>query len=278
MDVQRIAIVNSKGGVGKTTSVVCLAGALVERGKRVLVLDLDPQATMSDWLGVRPEDDGAALVQTLLSDDSDPRPLVAQLELGFDIIPAGLLLERLDAETLNSTSRFTRLRKALSRFPAEPWDYLLIDTPGSFSVHTVNALAAADFFIVAMEAAFASLRPLQMMLGQVSKEVREDLQPTLRLLGVLACRMPTQGNNPKQIYEYLEEHCGRDLLRTVIRQNVHLAESVGHQKTIFEYLRDANGAKDYRMLAEELEARLAELNFKRPEEAPVVEKGRAAHG
>ena len=260
--MQRIAVVNSKGGVGKTTTVVCLAGALVELGRRVLVLDLDRQATASDWLGVRPEDNGAELLETLLSDDAPLEPLVHQLPLGFDIIPTGLALVQLDPKTMTMTSRYTRLRKALSRLP-ERWDYLLIDTPGSFDVSTVNALAAADFYLVALEAAFASLPPFQQMQQLVTTEVQDELNPSLKLAGVLPCRMPTQGNNPKQIHDELRKAVGDDLMETVIRHNVHLAEAVGHLKTIFTYMRSANGAQDYLQLANELEARLARMTQNR---------------
>lgn len=252
--VQRIAVVNSKGGVGKTTTTVCLAGALVDMGRRVLLVDLDPQASASVWLGA--PSDGGDLLEILLERDLDPVPAIRQLPMGLDLIPGGLLLTQFEPQTAQRPARDSLLRQALKRLPAERWDYIFVDTPGSFGILALNALAAADYFLIPVEAATLSIEPL-VTLFQTIDETREALNPTLKCAGVLACRLKLGARNPFQIMHLLHDHFGDNLFRHFIRHNVNIAEAPAHNTYIAAYMRTSIGAADHRRVADEFETRLA---------------------
>jgi chromosome partitioning protein len=200
--MQRIAIVNSKGGVGKTTTAVCLAGALVDRGRRVLLVDLDPQASASVWLGA--PSDGRDFLEAMLQRDRDPIPIIRQLPMGLDLIPGGILLTQFDPQTAQRPGRDLLLRHVLARLPGDRWDYVFIDTPGSFGILALNALAAADYFLVPVEAATLSIEPLVTQF-QTIEEARDALNPTLKCAGVLPCRLKMGARNPLQILALLRE-------------------------------------------------------------------------
>ena len=147
--VQTVAVVNHKGGVGKTTTAVCLSGALVEQGKRMLLIDLDPQASASKWLAR--DDTGRALVETLL-DDGDLLPLVCQTPSGIDLIPCGVQFAGFDRDAGGEPGGEFFLRQALERLPADTWDFVLLDCPPSLNLTSVSALVAADVMLVPVEA------------------------------------------------------------------------------------------------------------------------------
>lgn len=251
--MRSIAVVNSKGGVGKTTTAICLAGALVEMGRRVLLIDLDPQASASIWLGT--PSDGSELLEVLLERDRDPIPAIRQLPVGLDLIPGGLLLTRFEPQTAQRPARDSLLRQALKRLPAERWDYVFIDTPGSFGILALNAIAAADHFLIPVEAATLSLEPL-VTLFQTIDETREALNPALQCAGILACRLKLGARNPFQIVRLLNEHFGDKLFRHYVRHNVNIAEAPAHKTYIGAYMATSIGAADYRRVAEEFEERL----------------------
>lgn len=252
--MQSIAIVNSKGGVGKTTTGVCLAGALIDLGRRVLLIDLDPQASASIWLGV--PSDGAELLEILVERDRDPIPAIRQLPMGLDLIPGGLLLTQFEPQTAQRPARDSLLRQALKRLPEDRWDYVFIDTPGSFGILALNALAASDYFLIPVEAATLSIEPLLTLL-QTIEETRETLNPGLQCAGVLACRLKLGARNPFQILRLLHEHFGDALFRHYIRHNVNIAEAPAHNTYIGAYMGTSIGAADYRRVADEFESRLS---------------------
>lgn len=251
--MQRIAVINSKGGVGKTTTVVCLAGALVERGRRVLIVDLDPQASASLWLGT--PTDGSELLDALFEKKPNVLPLVRQLPVGIDLIPGGLFLNQFDSRTLQDPLRFLRVRRALNELP-ESWDYVFMDTPGAFGVLAMNALIGADSFLVPVEPAMLSVDPTVLQF-QTIDEVREAHNPRLACAGILACRLKLAASNPGQLLGLFRSHFGDLVFETVIRDNVNLAEAPAQHTPVTAYMSRSNGAQDYRALAAEFEARLA---------------------
>lgn len=252
--MKRVTIANSKGGVGKTTTAVCLAGALVERKKRVLLVDLDPQASASLWLGV--PSDGNALLEALLEKTPNLVPLVHQLPEGFDIIPSGLGLTRFEASVAQRPGRDLLIRRALQSLP-ENWDYVFVDTPGSFNLLTVSALAAADYYLLPIEAALLSTEPLLSMLEGI-RQVTEMLHPDLKCAGVVACRLKQRANNPREILDLLKGHVGDVLCETIIHDNINVAEAPAHRMSVGRYMDKSRGAEDYRALAAELEKRLSD--------------------
>lgn len=267
--VQSVAVVNSKGGVGKTTTAICLAGALVDKGRRVLLIDLDPQASASVWLGA--PSDGEDLLALLLERGHDPVPMIRQLPMGLDLIPGGLLLTQFDPRTSQRPGRDFFLRNVLERLPKDRWDYAFIDTPGSFGILALNALAAADTFLVPVEAATLSLEPLLTQF-QAIEETRQALNPGLRCAGILATRVNLTARNPLQILDLLHSHFATQVLRAFIRNNVNLAEAPAHRTYISAYLRSSNGARDYARVAQEFETR---LGIQEPAEFPLKRVGNA---
>jgi len=265
--MQTVAVVNSKGGVGKTTTAICLAGALVDKGRRVLLIDLDPQASASVWLGA--PSDGEDLLALLLERDHDPVPMIRQLPMGLDLIPGGLLLTQFDPRTSQRPGRDFFLRNVLERLPKDRWDYAFIDTPGSFGILALNALAAADAFLVPVEAATLSLEPLLTQF-QAIEETRQALNPRLRCAGILATRVNLTARNPLQILDLLHSHFGTQVLRAFIRNNVNLAEAPAHRTYISAYLRSSNGARDYARVAQEFETR---LGMQEPADVPLRRAG-----
>ena len=256
--MQSIAVVNSKGGVGKTTTTVCLAGALVDMGRRVLLVDLDPQASASVWLGA--PSDGSELLELLLERDSDPIPAIRQLPMGLDLIPGGLLLTQFEPQTAQRPARDSLLRQVLKRLPPKRWDYIFVDTPGSFGILALNALAAADHFLIPVRGDATS--PL-VTLFQTIEETREALNPALKCAGVLACRLKLGARNPFQILHLLHEHFGDNLFTHYVRHNVNIAEAPAHNTYIAAYMRTSIGAADHRRVAEEVESRLAATSTNR---------------
>jgi chromosome partitioning protein len=143
------------------------------------------------------------------------------------------------------------------RLPAERWDYVFIDTPGSFGILALNALAAADYFLVPVEAATLSIEPLVTQF-QTIDETREALNPALKCAGVLACRLKLGARNPFQILDLLREHFGENVFNAFIRHNVNVAEAPAHKTHVSAYMPSSNGAADYLRVAEEFEARLTD--------------------
>ncbi len=251
--MQSIAVVNSKGGVGKTTTAVCLAGALADRGRRVLLIDFDPQGSASVWLGA--PSDGSELLELLLERNSETMPAIRQLPVGLEIIPGGLLLTQFDPQTANRPGRDCLLRQLLKRLPSDRWDYVFIDTPGSFGILALNALAAADYFLVPVEAATLSIEPLVTQF-QTIEEAKEALNPSLKCAGILACRLNAAARNPLQVLLLLRDHFGDHVYSTYIRHNVNVAEAPAHKTYVSAYMSSSNGALDYGRLAGEFERRL----------------------
>jgi chromosome partitioning protein len=245
--VKIVAIVNHKGGVGKTTTAVCLSGALVELGKRILLLDLDPQASASKWL--ERDDTGRALVETLL-DDGDLLPLVCQTPSGIDLISCGVQFAGFDRDAGGEPGGEFFLRQAIERLPADAWDFLLLDCPPSLNLTSVSALVAADVMLIPVEAKIMTLEPLT-RLFQTADGVIKRLNQALRLAGL-------RTNHARDVIRALRKKFGADVCDAIIRENTLLAEAVGFRKPITLYDPKSSGAQDYRQLAVEFEHRVGQ--------------------
>ena len=252
--VKTVAVVNHKGGVGKTTTAVCLSGALVEQGKRILLIDLDPQASASKWL--ERDDTGRALVETLL-DDGDLLPLVCQTPSGIDLIPCGVQFASFDRDAGGEPGGEFFLRQAIERLPADGWDFVLLDCPPSLNLTSVSALVAADVMLVPVEAKIMTLEPLT-RLFQTADGVIKRLNRALRLAGIVVCQADLRTNHARDVIRALRKKFGADVCEAIIRENTLLAEAVGFRKPITVYDPKSSGAQDYRQLAVEFAHRVGQ--------------------
>lgn len=253
--MQKIAVANHKGGVGKTTTAVCLAAALVERERRVLLVDLDEQGSASDWLANQRERAGADLAAAILH-GTGLSALVQETACGVDLVAANELFHTFHVEAQSEPGAEQLLREAVNSL--EPrWDYLIFDCPPSLNIATVSALVASDYLLVPVETKFLSLRPLARIF-QLFGSVQKRLNPELRLAGVLASKVRGGTRHCTEVVERLRASFGEAVFKTVIRDSIRVGEAPGHGKGVTLYDPGGLGATDYRALAVEFEDRLAE--------------------
>ena len=238
------AITNQKGGSGKTTTAVNLAASLAERGRRVLVVDLDPQASASKWFGIT--EDGAELLAALIAET--PSPVRETLVEGVHLIPSGPRLVRAEGALVSDPNGAGALARMLESFSADSWDAILLDCPPSPGIIPLGALRAADAVLVPVETSTMAVDGLAAILETVR---RADVT----LAGVLLCRVDGRRRLSGEIVVNVRNRLGEGVLRTTIRENVSLVEAWGHRKPITEYDPGSTGAADYRALAKELEER-----------------------
>ena len=253
--MQTIAIANHKGGVGKTTTAVCLSAALIERGKRVLLVDLDEQGSASDWLGNQHENAGAELSKAILH-GTGLGTLVQETACGVDLIATNEVFHSFHIEAASEPGAEQLLREAVAALESR-WDYLVFDCPPSLNIATVSALVASDFLLVPVETKYMSLRPLA-RLFQLLGSVQKRLNPELRLAGVIASKVRGGTRHCTDVVKRLRETFGDAVFTTVIRDSIRIGEAPGHGKGVTLYDPGGLGAADYRALAAEFEARLAE--------------------
>lgn len=252
--MQVVAILNQKGGSGKTTTAVNLAAALGELGQRVLLVDLDPQASASRWLAV---DDKVGGLYDVLVQRTALEPHIQQTAIaGVDLVPARQDLAAAELEARRKPGAELVLRQALSHLPPH-WDIVLLDCPPSLGLLTVNALAAANEVFVPVEAHILALEGLADLLGTIDL-VREALNPRLRLGAVLACRV-SRTRHTRDVTDLLRQQFPDTMLTTVVRESARLAEAPAFKKPILTYASDSPSALDYRAAAVEWLARVPRL-------------------
>lgn len=247
--MRSIAITNQKGGSGKTTTAVNLAAALGEKDRRVLVIDLDPQASASQWLGVK--DAKRELLDVL----TEATPLVdavrATAVQNVDLVPSSAWLVGLEKALAGEVGAETLLRARLAELPADRWDYVLLDCPPSLGLLTVNALAAVHEVLVTVEAHVMALAGVAQLM-QTVRVVQERLNPELGVGGILACRVDVRTRHSREVVEHLRQGFGDRVYKTVIRENVRLAECPSFALPILGYDRRSTGTWDYQALANEI--------------------------
>lgn len=243
-----LAVVNQKGGSGKTTTTVNLAAALGERGRKVLVVDLDPQASASSWLGIR---DGGRGLLDVLTGNGNLADLVVNVHNGnVSALPSSSWLVGAEKALASEVGAETILRKKLVGLP-NSWDYVLLDCPPSLGVLTVNALAAAHEVLVPVEAHVMALQGLAALLKTVDV-VKDRLNPGLTVSGIVACRVDGRTRHALDVVEKVRERFGDLVFKTIIRENVRVAEAYSFAQPITEYDPRSAGAEDYRALASEV--------------------------
>lgn len=245
-----VAVINQKGGVGKTTTTVNLGAGLARLGYRVLLLDFDPQANLTSHLEP-PRDADAGTTYDLLRDRRPITELVLPTrEENLFVVPAGDDLAGVELELAAEIGRETILRDALARAAADGMraDWVLIDCPPSLGLLAVNALTAADEALVPIQAEFFALSGMAKFV-EVQRLVQNRLNDRLRLAGIVICMWKGNARLSHEVREEVDNVFGDVLYRGVVRQNVKLAEAPSAARTIFDYAPDSNGAADYAALA-----------------------------
>jgi len=243
-----IAIVNQKGGVGKTTTTVNLTTALAMAGKRVLLCDFDSQANATSGIGVDKNTASPNIYDVLIS-GAQPQRAVIHTKFG-DVLPSNKALAGASVEMIALPDREKRLKTVLSQLTCD-YDYILIDCPPSLELLTVNALCAADTLLVPVQCEYYALEGLSDLLTTV-RLVKRGLNPTLRLEGVLLTMFDSRTNLSLQVAEEVKRHFPGQVYATVIPRNVRLSEAPSHGKPIQAYDPYSRGAEAYAALAQEI--------------------------
>lgn len=246
-----IAILNQKGGVGKTTTAINVAAYLAKNGRSVLLVDSDPQGNTTSGLGVDKHSLDGSLYSVLLEGDKPENVIRAARSLGIDVLPSNEQLASAEVELVNQERREFRLREVLAHLE---YDYILLDCPPSLGLLSINALTAASDVIVPVQAEYYALEGLSQLL-QVITEVKKALNPNLYLLGILLTMYDGRTGLSEQVKQEVVKHFGNKLFKTVIPRNVRLAEAPSFGRTILEHDKWSKGARAYKSLVKEMEKR-----------------------
>jgi len=249
-----LVVSNQKGGVGKTTTAISLGAALVQRGRRVLVIDLDPQANATSGLGVAK--DGAGIYGVLLKEQPIKESVVTTSLEGLDLLPSGGDMAGAEVELVPLMAREYRLRGAL-RSLAGTYDTVIVDCPPSLGLLTVNALAAGDAVLVPVQCEYYALEGLAQLLDTI-EAVRQRLNDRLEVLAIVLTMEDRRNRLSMQVTDEVRRHFPQLVARTRIPRTVRLAEAPSHGKPISIYDPSSRAAKAYDDLARELEQRMSQ--------------------
>lgn len=245
-----IGIANQKGGVAKTTTAVNLAACLAILGKRILLVDIDPQGNASSGLGVDKESIDYCIYDVLIN-GLPVESVISNGEIeGLDIIPATIQLAGAEIELVTAISREVKLKKAIVGLK-EKYDYIFIDCPPSLGLLTINALTAADSIIIPIQCEYYALEGLGQLMNTIEL-IRKHLNPSLKIEGVLLTMFDARTNLSIQVVEEVKTYFGDKVYRTIIPRNVRLSEAPSHGKPIIVYDPKSKGAEVYQELAKEV--------------------------
>jgi chromosome partitioning protein len=245
-----LAVVNQKGGVGKTTTSVNLAAAFAQAGRKVLLIDLDPQGNATMGSGVDKRTLARTVYHVLLGLGELAGIRTRAERGGYDLVPANRELAGAEVELVGLQARETRLKSALERVESE-YEFILIDCPPSLSLLTVNALTAAQRVLIPMQCEYYALEGLSDLVGTI-KRVRAHLNPQLEIAGLLRTMYDPRNTLSQQVSQQLEEHFGDKVYRTMVPRNVRLAEAPSHGVPAVLWDATSKGAQAYLGLADEI--------------------------
>ena len=248
-----IAIINQKGGVGKSTTAINLSAALGEMGKQVLLIDLDPQGNSSSGLGVEKNRVSRCIYDALLNDISLTDIIIPDVSKGLDVVPATINLAGAEVELVSEMARENRLKDAIGPMRGR-YDYVFIDCPPSLGLLTINALVAADKLLIPIQCEFYALEGVTKLLDSM-KRVKSRLNPSLDIYGVLLTMSDNRTTLSRQVSDEVRRYFGKIVFETSIPRTVKLSEAPSFGQPITQYDPTGKGAQSYIDLAKEVISR-----------------------
>ena len=245
-----LAITNQKGGVGKTTTCVNLAASFANQGRRVLLIDLDPQGNASTGSGIDKTHLKLSIYHVLIGEKTLQEVIVKSEKGGFDIAPSNRELAGAEVELVNELARETRLKAAIAKL-GDAYDVILLDCPPALNLVTVNALTAASAVMIPMQCEYYALEGLSDLVNTI-KKVRAHLNPTLEIEGLLRTLFDNRNMLAQQVSAQLISHFGDKVYKTVIPRNIRLAEAPSYGVPVLSYDKTSKGALAYLELAQEI--------------------------
>lgn len=245
-----LAIINQKGGVGKSTTAVNLAAALGAAGKEVLLVDLDPQGNATSGYGIDKRDIGQCVYNVLLGETPVEDVILTNVGKGVDVLPSTISLAGAEVELVNEMARENRLKNALGSLRGR-YDYILIDCPPSLGLLTINALVAADKLLIPIQCEFYALEGVTKLLDSM-KRVKSVLNPSLDIYGIVLTMYDSRTNLSKQVVDEVRSFFGDTVFKTLIPRTVKLSEAPSYGQPIIEYAPENKGTEAYNELAQEV--------------------------
>ncbi|MEK7288844.1 MAG: ParA family protein [Planctomycetota bacterium] len=254
--MRSIALLNQKGGVGKTTTTANLGASLALLGKKVLVIDMDPQANLSVHLGVDIHTIKYSVYNILMNTATTSDVLLPTKIPGLDIIPANIDLSGAEIELVGVVGRETVLKEYVGDI-VKQYDYVLVDCPPSLGLLTLNVLTLVDELFIPVQTEFFALQGVSKLLDTF-EVVRKRLNNRLEITGIVLCMYTSRTRLCQEVVDKIKEHFGNKVFNTMVRKNVKLSESPSHGKPVITYAPESHGAEDYMLLAKEVVAQVIE--------------------
>ena len=245
-----IALANQKGGVGKTTTNINLGASLALKGKKILMLDIDPQGNTTSGIGISKRDLEYTVYDLLIEDNFDTKKAIIHTNIkNLDIIPASVDLAGAEIEMVQIEGREARLRKAIAKVK-DSYDYILIDCPPSLGLLTINSLTAVQSVLIPIQCEFYALEGVSQLVSTIDL-VKKNLNKGLEIEGVILSMFDGRTNLSIQVVQEVKKYFGSQVYSTVIPRNIRLAEAPSFGMAITEYDPKSKGAEAYRDFAEE---------------------------